>query len=199
MRKILFYLIDNNEVTPVTNPSTLFIFRKQARHVRAGITNLTDNNHKQQRIVADVIAHPLYSNKKYHDIGLLRLQKKFDLDTWVRPACLHTEKNLPYAKALASGWGKIDFAGDDSKDLLKVKLEIFPVDKCNQTYRRDIIQIDSPLKDGIIDDLMICAGSSTENKDTCQVKLFMCFLIFLASNLIIIFFLDISCNRCLYD
>lgn len=87
----------------------------------------------------------------------------------MRPACLHTEKYLPYAKALASGWGKIDFAGDDSKDLLKVKLEIFPVDKCNATYRRDILQPDSALKDGIVDDLMICAGSSKEHKDTCQV------------------------------
>lgn len=97
------------------------------------------------------------------------MERSFELNTWIRPACLHTEKALPYKNALASGWGKIDFAGDDSKDLLKVKLEIFPVGKCNYTYRRDILLPDSPLKDGILDDLMICAGSSTEQKDTCQV------------------------------
>lgn len=139
--------------------------------MRAGITNLTDNLHKQQRSIAQVIAHPLYTSKKYHDIGLLKLQRKFDLDTWVRPACLHTEYQLRYEKALASGWGKIDFAGDDSKDLLKVKLEIFPVDKCNRTYRRDILQVDSPLKYGILDEYMICAGSSKDHKDTCQVNI----------------------------
>lgn len=131
---------------------------------------MTDNTHKQQRIIVEIIAHPLYTNKKYHDIGLLKLKAKFDLNTWVRPACLHTDKRLPYEKALASGWGKIDFAGDDSKELFKVKLEIFSVEKCNNTYKRDINQPDSPLKNGIIDDLMICAGSSTDYKDTCQVR-----------------------------
>lgn len=99
------------------------------------------------------------------------MEDNWDLNTWVRPACLHTEKKLQYKNALASGWGKIDFAGDDSKDLLKVKLEIFAVEKCNQTYRRDITQPNSALQDGIIDDLMICAGSSTDYKDTCQVSL----------------------------
>lgn len=145
-------------------------FRGDAKHVRVGITNLTDNNHKQQLTVAQIIPHPLYTSKKYHDIGILKMDGKFNLNTWVRPACLHLERNLPYQNALASGWGKIDFAGDDSKDLLKVKLEIFPIDKCNQTYRRDILKPDSPLRDGIVDEFMICAGSSIDKKDTCQVS-----------------------------
>lgn len=130
---------------------------------------MTDNAHKQQRTVAKIIAHPLYNNKKYHDIALLKMADKFDLNTWVRPACLHTEKHLPYKNALATGWGKTDFAGDDSNELFKVKLEIYSVEKCNKTYRGDIKHPNSPLKDGILDDLMICAGSSTEYKDTCQV------------------------------
>lgn len=145
------------------------ILRGNATTIRAGITDLNDNAHKQQRTIAKIIPHPLYTNKKYHDIALLRMEEKFDLNTWIRPACLHTEKPLLYENAVASGWGKIAFAGDDSKKLLKVKLEIFPVEKCNQTYRREMNQPNSPLKEGILDDLMICAGSSTEIKDTCQV------------------------------
>lgn len=100
------------------------------------------------------------------------MNEKFDLNPFVRPACLHTEKPLAYKNALASGWGKIEFAGDDSVDLLKVKLEIFSVVKCNETYRSNILQPGSVLKDGIIDKYMVCAGSTTEKKDTCQVKYF---------------------------
>lgn len=131
----------------------------------------------QERTVSEVIAHPEYTFKKYHDIGLLRLAKKVDLDIYSRPACLQVQREIPYQKAIASGWGKIEYSGEGSNDLLKVVLEFFGLDKCNATYRRDIIAPNSNLKDGIIDDLMICAGSSTELKDTCQVKNLLLFML----------------------
>lgn len=123
----------------------------------------------QERTVSQVISHPGYTTTKYNDIALLKVSRGFNLDIYARPACLQTEKNIPYKKAIASGWGKVEYSGEGSNDLLKVVLEFFSLDKCNATYRRDIIVPNSNLKDGIVDDLQICAGSSKELKDTCQV------------------------------
>ncbi|XP_018562087.1 serine protease persephone [Anoplophora glabripennis] len=136
--------------------------------IRVGLTNQSDHAHMQERTVNEVIAYPEYSFSKYHDIGLLRLSKKVNLDIYARPACLQTQKNIPFKKAIASGWGRVEYSGEGSNDLLKVVLEFFSLDKCNATYRRDIIAPNSNLKNGIIDDLMVCAGSSKELKDTCQ-------------------------------
>lgn len=121
----------------------------------------------QERAISEIVAYPEYSYTRYHDIALLRLSKNIDFNTYVRPACLQTEKDIPSSKVVASGWGATEFSGDTSNDLLKVVLELFSVDKCNYTYRRDI----SPtrLRNGIVDDLMICAGSTKDLKDTCQV------------------------------
>ncbi|XP_018562074.1 uncharacterized protein LOC108904131 [Anoplophora glabripennis] len=134
--------------------------------VRVGFTNKTDLTHMQERTVSEIIPYPEYSFTRYHDVGLLKLSRNLELNTYVRPACLQTKKNIPFEKAIASGWGVTEFSGDTSSDLLKVVLEFFSVDKCNYTYRRDISP--TALKDGIVDDLMICAGSSKEFKDTCQ-------------------------------
>ncbi|KAJ8921896.1 hypothetical protein NQ315_008529 [Exocentrus adspersus] len=136
--------------------------------VRVGLTNQSDPTHMQESEVKEVIAYPEYVNTRYHDIGLLRLSKKIKLDIYSRPACLQSERNIAYKKAIASGWGKIEFSGDGSNDLLKVVLEFFGVDKCNSTYRREILNPNANLAEGIIEDTMICAGSTKDYKDTCQ-------------------------------
>ncbi|XP_018562070.1 serine protease persephone [Anoplophora glabripennis] len=138
--------------------------------VRVGLTNQSDLAHMQERTVSEIIACPEYRYTKYHDIGLLRLSKYVELNIYSRPACLQTQKDFPYENVTASGWEKIRDSGEGSKDLLKVVLEFFSLDKCNHTYRNNIITRDSTLKDGIIDDLMICAGSSIESRDTCKKR-----------------------------
>ncbi|KAJ8978396.1 hypothetical protein NQ317_006303 [Molorchus minor] len=139
-----------------------------AKFVRLGITNKTDHTHMQELTVKDIISHPEYTSAKYHDIGLLKLSKNAQLDPYVRPACLQTQRNIPYKNAIASGWGKIEFSGGTSDDLLKVVLEFFTTEQCNKTYRRDINGPTTDLRQGILDDYMLCAGSSKDFKDTCQ-------------------------------
>nr|CAI5846162.1 unnamed protein product [Callosobruchus analis] len=134
--------------------------------VRAGMTNLHETTTMQEREVVDVITHPSYKGK-YNDIGLLKITP-FEMNTFVRPACLHTSKSIPSERAIASGWGNTEFSGSSSTDLQKVVLEFFSNQKCNQTYKREISQPGSSLGEGIKDDVMVCAGSSEFIRDTCQ-------------------------------
>lgn len=123
----------------------------------------------QTRNIVEIIKHPEYNFRRYHDIGLLKLDKQIKLDIYVRPACLYTERNLPGNKAIATGWENAVFAAESTRDMVKVLLEHVDVVKCNDTYRR-VYQADSILKDGILDEYMLCYDSSTDLKDTCQVS-----------------------------
>lgn len=145
-------------------------YRGEAKLVRGGITNLTELTHVQTRDVIDRIYNPQYNYEKYHDIGLLKLNSGFDLNTFLRPACLYTQRHIPFTRAVASGWGKTGFFNDGSDQLLKVTLEAFTTTQCNDTYRRSINDQNSPLRNGIVEDLQICYGSTTKTRDTCEVS-----------------------------
>ncbi|KAG5882470.1 hypothetical protein JTB14_014184 [Gonioctena quinquepunctata] len=139
-----------------------------AKLARVGITNISDTSYLQTRNVQQIIKHPEYVGQKYNDIALLKMDRNFDMNSYVRPACVYTQESIPHSESIATGWGKVGFSQDDSKELLKVTLEFFTNEKCNKTYRRDIIQPGSSLSSGIVENLMVCAGSSGDFKDTCQ-------------------------------
>lgn len=85
-----------------------------------------------------------------------------------RPACLHTQFQINNNFCLASGWGRKGFTEETSKELLKVKLELFSLDRCNASYKSDAGG--KKLLRGIDDSTQVCAGSSVDLKDTCQVR-----------------------------
>lgn len=60
-----------------------------------------------------------------------------------------------------------------SSTLLKVQLNVVPVDRCNGSYTSSI---GSNLTRGIEDDSQICAGHSEGGKDTCGVSRFLLYL-----------------------
>lgn len=113
-----------------------------------------------------ILKHPNYSTKsKYNDLGLIKMTKPARLNPYVRPACLFTSDTLKNQKGIATGWGKQDYAGDESGSLLKVVLDMYTNQQCNDSY-----DIETKLADGIIN-TQVCAGSLTdERKDTCQVS-----------------------------
>ncbi|CAH1160114.1 unnamed protein product [Phaedon cochleariae] len=140
-----------------------------AKFVRAGITNVNDKNHLQIRYIEETIIHPDFnSDTFYHNIALLKVNSSFDMNSYVRPACLHTIRNIPFRNGIATGWGNTNFTGELSEDLKKIKLEIFDSAKCNKTYRRAIVGPNARLPNGFVDDLLICAGSSEDKRSTCQ-------------------------------
>ncbi|CAG9863676.1 unnamed protein product [Phyllotreta striolata] len=136
---------------------------------RGGFTNQTETKHVQVRNVIQRINHPSYNYQKYNDIALLRVDRSFDLNTYLRPACLYTQHYIPYRTSIASGWGNTQYGLEGgSKELLKVTLEFFTTAECNNTYRRSINKADSDLYMGIDEGSMICAGSRVNKSDTCN-------------------------------
>lgn len=138
-----------------------------------GFTDIDDKEHLQEYDIIERIPHPNYSAPAhYHDIALVKLKEKAFLNTYVRPACLYTSPQSPWTNVIAIGWGRIEFGGSDSPVLLRVILELYNQNQCSKVYRAE--SKTAKLKDGIRDDVMICAGHSQELKDTCQVGL-VCF------------------------
>nr|CAD7461208.1 unnamed protein product [Timema tahoe] len=139
--------------------------------VRLGEYNLRTNYEDPEPVdypVAEVIRHPDYKpSANYNDIGLLRLSRPAELNSFVRPACLYSKNMLNVNKTTAIGWGRIDFAEDPSDILLKVSLSIIPNNQCNQMYHSETKT--NALAQGILPS-MLCAGELAGGKDTCQVS-----------------------------
>nr|CAD7200078.1 unnamed protein product [Timema douglasi] len=137
--------------------------------VRLGEYNLRTNYEDPKPVdysVAEVIRHPDYkSSTHYNDIGLLRLSRPAELNSFVRPACLYSKNMFNVNKTTAIGWGNIDFAEDPSDILLKVSLSIIPNNQCNQMYHSE--SKTNELAQGILPS-MLCAGELAGGKDTCQ-------------------------------
>ncbi|XP_034942345.1 venom protease-like [Chelonus insularis] len=148
-----------------------------ASWIRVGDLNLEksdDNARPQERKIVERISHPDYRKPlEYHDIALLRMERPIVFNSWVRPACLSTNTiptsseygRVQETKALAIGWGRVDWADEEgSNDLLKVTLPIVPHKRCNESFIGGVA--DYKLKFGIVDQWQMCAGQ--EGKDTCQ-------------------------------
>ncbi|KAL3278018.1 hypothetical protein HHI36_013359 [Cryptolaemus montrouzieri] len=133
--------------------------------VRLGVTAINDLYHRQDISILDRLSHPKFEYPSfYNDIGLIKLAKAAVFNEYVRPACLNLQQNITDTRALATGWGRMDFEGDSSENLLKVTLELGDAVICNKSLNREAFR--RKLKEGIVGDTQICAGS--QGKDTCQ-------------------------------
>lgn len=148
---------------------TVFIsVRGSPTYVRIGDLNhksTTDDAAPQTIAVLKSIPHDRYNKPYiYNDIGLLELAKNIKVNSHARPACLNTEStSFSIEPLLATGWGKTDFYGPSSPDLLEVGLEMFSTGDCEKSYPPS-----KQLPSGINGDSQLCAGSRYEKKDTCQ-------------------------------
>ncbi|KAK6628111.1 hypothetical protein RUM44_010593 [Polyplax serrata] len=117
---------------------------------------------EQVRVVADVIVHENYDPViMNNDIALLRLQKPFDFNRWVRPGCLPSFRGhisnffstpLPGTHCIAVGWGALRERGIDADQLREVEVPIML--RCK--HKEDLAGAE------------ICAGTAEGGKDTCQ-------------------------------
>ncbi|KAJ8961832.1 hypothetical protein NQ318_021447, partial [Aromia moschata] len=135
--------------------------------VRLGTRSLSPRlQSDHQDIEVDrVIQNPNYNSpSSYNDIALVRLRRRVQFSASVLPACLNTASNVNLATNtfIALGWGKTDFAGPTSDDLLKVDLRMVNRNDCSKSYKTE-----EKLSDGIRDAIQLCAGGELQ-KDTCQ-------------------------------
>ena len=137
---------------------------EQPKYVKLGSVNRIENNDDHLIYsVIEVISHPEYvKGLKYNDIALLKLDRVVVFNDYIVPICLPQTRNVNL-KVIASGWGEISNQTTPEK-LMKVVLEIFSRDECNEHYSN----LNISLPDGIVDDMMICAGHRFVPKDTCN-------------------------------
>ncbi|XP_044736800.1 transmembrane protease serine 9-like [Chrysoperla carnea] len=141
-----------------------------AKYVRLGDLDYADDNDDaspQDFKIVQIEKHPDHSTSHYNDIALLKLNKKAEINAYVRPACLWTKREVEAKnnRALVTGWGTTKFFGVKSSQLLQAALSIIPHSECNSTYQKE-----ERLNQGVLDDMQLCAGAAPNesNKDTCQ-------------------------------
>jgi secreted trypsin-like serine protease len=135
--------------------------------VRLGDLDLTrddDGSIYADYNIRNIIVHPRYRYpQKYNDIALIQLSTVVKFTKFIRPACLYTKLQVEQPQAIATGWGKTDYAAAEISDkLMKVSLNIYKNERCSQTY-----QINKHLPQGIKSSMM-CAGEVRGGMDTCQ-------------------------------
>lgn len=141
-----------------------------AKHVMLGELNRAakdENAQPRQFQIVDMIKHPAYkAPHKYNDIALIRLNESVTFNQYIRPACLPEIPAAESGRAIACGWGKIDFNQPVSDTLRKTGLELFTNVECNTLYKS---QSNRYISRGILNDTQLCAGSHNGRNDTCQV------------------------------
>lgn len=109
--------------------------------------------------VAEIIQHPDYDKSKLNnDLGVLKLDKLVPLSERILPICLPQQLLTPQ-KAIASGFGKTGYGESAAEEMLKVTLEKFTQEECQQPFGKTVT---------ITNDSMICYGHHTEQKDSCN-------------------------------
>ncbi|XP_063909974.1 serine protease snake-like isoform X2 [Zophobas morio] len=138
------------------------------RWVRLGdldIKSTTDDAKPQDFHVITMFTHPEYrSSSHYHDIALLKLHRSAVFNVFVGPACLYINWTVS-EKLIATGWGKVDFFGESSSHLMKVDLNYVDFEQCARSYE-DVSK--TKLRNGIVDELQVCAGRP-DGGDTCPL------------------------------
>uniref|UniRef100_A0A224XHH9 Putative trypsin-like serine protease n=1 Tax=Panstrongylus lignarius TaxID=156445 RepID=A0A224XHH9_9HEMI len=118
--------------------------------------------------IVERVDHPDYhSGRGYNDIALYKLERDVKFNAYIRPICLNTNTGLYSGKAIASGWGNTKWKGSSSQDLLRVVLNLFDMNECNNAYKKAQkpgILIKTP--QGISPHNLVCAWE--RGKDTCQ-------------------------------
>ncbi|XP_071493568.1 uncharacterized protein [Diadema antillarum] len=111
------------------------------RYIIAGIVDLDANDTStwQSRLVYDVIWHPMFNIniEKYveHDLALVLVDKPFDFNDYVQPACLpDTDFRVePGTYVTTTGWGQTK-GGRRSRRLQEGRVPVWPADLCDMYH-----------------------------------------------------------------
>uniref|UniRef100_A0A8C3DTG1 Uncharacterized protein n=1 Tax=Corvus moneduloides TaxID=1196302 RepID=A0A8C3DTG1_CORMO len=106
--------------------------------------------------------HPHYNSNNYNgDIALLYLSSAAVLNEYVIPICLPSPNLAALLSeegrvGMVSGWGATHDRGSTLRFLMKVRLPIVGLERCQQAMDR------------LLTDSMFCAGHSTATADACK-------------------------------
>lgn len=143
----------------------LFYSSGEVKFVLLGelVLNSTDDDAlPTQYTVVERIVHDGYRRRsKYHNIALLRLDRRVEFNRYIRPACLATAVTDDKL-AIATDYGRYDIQGT-TVQLLQAELHIYSPMECAETYPKS-----GMLKNGYVHEQQMCAGIHSD-RDTCQV------------------------------
>ncbi|XP_023937776.2 serine protease snake [Bicyclus anynana] len=113
--------------------------------------------------VSQIHVYPRYrSPYKYHDIALLKTDRRMQLDRWAVPACLVAGSPVDDSEVLVTGWGTTVFRVLPNT-LQKVILPRYPDKEC-VAKMRDVRLLPS----GLDPATQMCYGDKNTRKDSCH-------------------------------
>lgn len=121
-----------------------------------------ENENAQTIQVESVLIHPLYTRHQYNDIALLKLTHDIEFNGYVRPACINTDNQAAFDKAIVTGWRKSNFFEEDPRSLQKFILERLPIMQCTTKYSTTFI-----LSYGLIEKEQLCYGTTSTYRADC--------------------------------
>ncbi|GJQ73791.1 hypothetical protein Trydic_g18731 [Trypoxylus dichotomus] len=133
--------------------------------IKLGVYRISfETDFVQTFAVKKTYLHPKYlAFQNYHDVALIELDNPANIRSGVKPACLHTSKQLSNNSFIGTGWGAIELYGDIHDVLQKVKLTYVAYATCAGYYKSQ-----NKLPNGLIDDWQICADGGGARADTCH-------------------------------
>lgn len=148
--------------------------RIRANVVRLGEHDYNDDfdgaNHEDYD-VADTITYPGYKHPEaYHDLALLKLSRKVQLQRFIRPVCLpwgrETNVDLTGKQVTLTGWGDTMFLGSRSSKLQEAIVTVFSSSQCDRSYS-SLSSYSTTWPQGIGNET-VCAGDPNGGRDACQ-------------------------------
>jgi V8-like Glu-specific endopeptidase len=105
------------------------------KFVKLGVNSRSQNDDRTLvYVVSEIFEHPNYNKKTFNeDLGLLKLNASVQFSEFVMPICLPS-KSPDANKAVASGFGRTGYQQASSEDLLKVVLEKFTTEECQEAF-----------------------------------------------------------------
>ncbi|XP_046975538.1 serine protease snake-like [Vanessa cardui] len=133
--------------------------------VRIGFLRMSQSVRREELYrVAEIHKHPRYkAPDMYHDIALLKTDRKMILNRFRVPACLHDGTPISDDTVTVTGWGATD-AHSGSKDTLqKVALDKFPDEECEALYSPKLVR---HMPRGYDGNTQICYGDRVGGRDS---------------------------------
>lgn len=150
---------------------TFTFFSGPVKYILLGVTDFDTNSISDdcptEFLVDKIIPHPKYTiTSRYNDIALLRLSRTVTFSSYIRPACLPIDSNIP-EELTAVGWGATGLGAPLNDELIKVIVTYFNHTACAEVYKNGETR---RFDHGIIEETQMCAGSTYDIFKICVVR-----------------------------
>ncbi|ESO03220.1 hypothetical protein HELRODRAFT_174119 [Helobdella robusta] len=144
---------------PIGNPQQANLYT-----AKVGTNTLYGTNVPTLKVDLHVF-HPNFDTiTNNYDIGLVKLSTRLNFTDYVQPICLprknyNSRELSKFDVCVATGFGKTEHYSSVSRFLLQGRMNIMTYEDCIRNLKRQVYVDESELRQVVVDDIMICAGS----------------------------------------